>query len=93
MFKRKTKTEKRKPTTEIFKQPQPMHSDVTIYSVAIILDGEVQDIIRTEARLAAMLLSDPTFVDITEIENKPGIGVKYDIEKGEFEHSHEKNNI
>ena len=93
MFKKKTKIEKRKPTIDGFKEPQSMHSDVNIYSVAIILDGEVQDIIRTEARLAAMLLSEPVFVDITDMDNKPGIGTKYNVEQGEFKINHEENNI
>lgn len=93
MFKKKNKIEKRKPATNEFKQPQPMHSDISIYSVAIILDGEVQDVIRTEARLAAMLLSEPIFVDVTDLDHKPGIGTKYNIENGEFEHNHEENHI
>jgi hypothetical protein len=93
MFKKKANINKIKPTTDTFKQPQPMHSEVNIYSIAIILDNEVQDVIRTEARLAAMLLSDPVFIDITDIDHKPGIGTKYDIEKGEFEHNHEENHI
>jgi hypothetical protein len=91
MFKKKNKIQKASPTVDTVKEPKSMHSDVKIYSIAIVLDDEVQDVIRTETKLAAMLLSDPTFVDITDLEMKPGIGVKYNSEKGEFEHHHEEN--
>jgi hypothetical protein len=91
MFKKKNKIEKISPTTETFSEPKAMHSDVKIYSIAIVLDGEVQDVIRTETRLAAMLLSDPVFVDTTDLEIKPGIGTRYNLEKNEFEHNHEEN--
>lgn len=91
MFKSKNKIQKQKPTKDTLNQPKEMHSEVKIYSIAIILDGEVQDIIRTEAKLAAMILSDPIFVDTTDLEKNPGIGTKYDSEKGEFIHNHEEN--
>jgi hypothetical protein len=93
MFKKKNKIAKASPVKETFNQPKEMHSEVKIYSIAIVLDGEVQDVIRTETKLAAMLLSDPIFVDTTDLEEKPGIGTKYDLEKGEFVHHHEENQI
>jgi hypothetical protein len=37
--------------------------------LALIIDGEVVDILHAHDRLAAILLSDPTVVDITDIEN------------------------
>jgi hypothetical protein len=93
MFKKKAKIHKHSPVKDTFNEPKTMHSDVTIYSVAIVLDDEIQDIIRTEAKMAAMLLSDPVFVNITDLEEKPGIGTKYNPEKGEFVKANEENNI
>ena len=37
--------------------------------IAFIIDGEVVDILHTQDRLAAILLSDPTIVDITDVKN------------------------
>lgn len=37
--------------------------------LALIIDGEVVDILNTHDRLAAILLSDPTVVDITDVKN------------------------
>jgi hypothetical protein len=37
--------------------------------IALIIDGEVVDILHAHDRLAAILLSDPTVVDITDIKN------------------------
>lgn len=93
MFGKKIKKQKRSPIAEGFREPTPMHGDINIYSIAIVLDNEVQDVIRAEARLAAMLLSDPILVDITDLENKPGIGIKYNPENGKFGKGHEENNI
>jgi len=49
-------------------------------SIAFIIDGEVVDIIKCEDRLAAILLSEPTIVDVT-IHNsnsmKAMVGYKY----------------
>jgi hypothetical protein len=41
--------------------------------IAFIIDGEVQDVLHTDERLAAIFLSQPTIVDVTEwhVEN-PG---------------------
>ena len=38
--------------------------------IALILDGEVLDILHTHDRLAAILLSNPTIVDITDVKNE-----------------------
>lgn len=37
--------------------------------IAFIIDGEVVDILHTQDRLAAILLSEPTIVDITDVKN------------------------
>ena len=36
------------------------------YSVAFILDGVVQDVLHSEARLAALFLSQPEIVEVTD---------------------------
>ena len=54
------------------------------YKIAIVLDGEVQEIITTETRLAALLLSEPKFIDISSREEHTHIGDPYNEETGEF---------
>jgi hypothetical protein len=56
----------------------------TLYKIAIILDGEVQEVMTTETRLAALLLSNPIFVDISKREGHTHVGDPYDEESGEF---------
>jgi hypothetical protein len=34
--------------------------------IAFILDGVVQDVLHTDSRLGAVMLSEPTIVDVTE---------------------------
>ena len=50
--------------------------DVEIFTLAVVLDGVVQEVIRAEARMAALILSEPVFVDVTELtgELAPTIG-------------------
>ena len=90
---KKKSIQKAKPTKDGFNEPKQMHSDTPVYKVAVILDGQVQDVIRTEARMAAMLLSDPIFVDISNMDPQPGINTRYSEEKGEFLPDHEENHI
>lgn len=45
-------------------------------TLAIILDGIVIDVVKFNERFAALLMSNPTFVDITE--NTVGQGWQYD---------------
>lgn len=84
IFKRKNKIEKINPKTDNFKQPKDYHEPKKIYSIAIVLDNEVQDIIRTEERLWAMLMSNPVIVDITDNETRPQLNWEYNEETGEF---------
>ena len=37
-----------------------------IKTIAVVIDGEVQEVLNFDERVAAMLLSNPTLVDITE---------------------------
>ena len=75
---------------EIIVPPEPF--GVNINSIAIILDDEVQEVIRTEDRLAALLLSSPTFVQFfPEKDQFVRIGTKYVEEEFVFEedeHNH-----
>ena len=75
--------------------PEPF--GVTINSIAIVLDDEVQEVIRTEDRLAALLLSSPTFVQFFPEKNEfVRIGTKYVEEEFVFEqdeHDHEDHNV
>lgn len=86
----KKKIIKESPKKDSFNEPRKMHSDVNIYSVAIVLDGQIQEIIRTEARLWALLLSNPQFIDITENESRPMLGWEYNEETMEFISPNEK---
>lgn len=90
MFKKKIKVEKQSPKSENFNDPKFFTKNSKIYEVAIVLDGKVQDIMRTEVRLAALLLSEPTFVDITDLDQKPRVGNLYDEETEEFNEAPEE---
>lgn len=84
IFRKKNKIEKISPKMDDFKQPKNYHSPIKTYSIALVLDDEVQDIIRTEERLWAMLMSNPLIIDITDLETKPGLNWEYNEETGEF---------
>lgn len=71
---------KRKNKQEQLKQPkQPK-----IFYTAIVLDGEVVEVLMSEPRLQAILLSEPKFVEINDLEVKPHIGWKYDKDSDSF---------
>lgn len=59
--------------------PSPPRSKIN--HLAVILDNEVQEIMRAENRLAALLLSGPTFVEFDPDEVRPEIGWTYVDEK------------
>lgn len=55
--------------------------------VAFIIDNELVDIIHTDDRLAAIFLSDPVIVDVSDrnlVEEGIIIGGTYDPETGKF---------
>jgi hypothetical protein len=52
--------------------------------VAFIIDNEVVDIIHTDDRLAAIFLSEPLMVDVTDVEGGVFISSTYDPETGTF---------
>lgn len=54
--------------------------------VAFIIDNEVVDVLHTDERLGAILLSNPTIMDITLEDGKQAafVGDKYDPENNKF---------
>lgn len=54
--------------------------------IAFIIDGVVQDILNTDNRLAAIFLSQPKIVDITEVSGSEFItfGYKYNEDLNSF---------
>lgn len=52
-----------------------MPKDIQINHIAIVLDGRVEEIIRAQNRLSALLLSNPKFVSFDPSEVYPKIGI------------------
>lgn len=52
--------------------------------IAIVLDGVVEDVMRAQNRLAALLLSNPEFIEFDPKFDKPQIGVTR-FKDGKFE--------
>lgn len=52
--------------------PEPTQEQ--IYHLAVVLDDEVQDIMRTQGRLAALLVSNPKFIEFDPEQEHPLIG-------------------
>jgi hypothetical protein len=65
--------------TEPIRRPvTPTNPNVT-KSLAFILDGEVQVVMGTDDRHAAVFLSNPTVVEfVRSAENNPQVGYKWD---------------
>jgi hypothetical protein len=85
MIFKKKRNQKINPKKNSWNQPKNYHEEKKIYSLALVLDDEVQDIIRTEERLWALLLSGAKIIDITELEIYPRINWMYDEETDTFE--------
>jgi predicted nucleotidyltransferase len=83
MFKRK-KINKRSPKVNSFNKPKEYHEGNKIFTLALVLDDEVVEIMRTEERLMAILTSEPKIVDLTEKDYFVRIGWNYIEETGEF---------
>lgn len=62
--------------------------------IAFVLDGKVVDILHTDNRLAAIFLSEPLMVEVTDLVDDPAnftyVGAKYDPETGTFSHPEEE---
>ena len=55
--------------------------------VAFVIDGELVDILHTDERLAAIFLSEPVMVDVSDVydaENPIPVGSIYDEATGTF---------
>lgn len=52
-------------------------SGVEITTIAVVLDDEVQEVIKAEGRLAALLLSEPKFIEVDPNLPRPTIGWSY----------------
>lgn len=49
--------------------------------IAVIIDGKIQDMLHTDERLAAIFLSNPIIVDVTDIyDGNTMVGWDYDEE-------------
>ena len=68
-------------------QPQPALPPI---QVAFVIDEQVIDILHTDERLAAIFLSQPTVVDVTNLQDNDGhpniirVGDFYNEESGIF---------
>lgn len=60
--------------------PPPQPQGIAINHIAVVLDGRVEEVIRAENRLAALFLSNPTFVEFDPNKERPTIGWTYDGE-------------
>lgn len=67
--------------------PPPIPEDVNY--IAIVLDGVVEDVMRAQNRLAALLLSNPDFVEFDPKVDSPKIGQTKFID-GKFVYSQEQ---
>lgn len=56
--------------------------------IAIVLDNVVEDVMRTQNRLAALLLSNPEFIEFDPKEDRPQIGTTQYID-GKFKYPSE----
>ena len=56
--------------------------------VAFVLDGKIVDILHTDNRLAAIFLSEPLILDVTDLvddaANNAYVGASYDPATGKF---------
>jgi len=51
-------------------QPAPPEPEENTKKIAFVIDGVVVQTLSTDERLAAIVLSDPTVIDITDIFNQ-----------------------
>lgn len=85
---KKVGTTKKQPAVHDHKAAPAAPAHGQVNTIAIVLDGEVQEVIRAEHRLTALMLSDPEFILVKTGTPKPTIGWKY-ID-GEFKDPYEE---
>jgi|LauGreDrversion4_2_1035121.scaffolds.fasta_scaffold223267_3 hypothetical protein len=70
------------------KAEEAKRSNVPPVSLVYVIDNTVVDVLRTDERLAAIMLSEPTIVDFTDVEDlrtvNVTIGSTYDPETKTF---------
>ena len=54
--------------------PKPPPSNVSVNNIAVVLDGIVEETIQCQNRLAALLLSEPKFIEYEPNEVQVSIG-------------------
>jgi hypothetical protein len=69
--------------------PLDQMSGIEINHIAIVIDGEVQDVLRAQNKMAAMILSDPEFVFFDPKDTVVKLGFKY--KNGKFINPEEEN--
>jgi len=52
--------------------------------IAFVIDNVIQDVLHTDERLAALFLSDPVMVDISDEPDTVNIGAMYNPETNSF---------
>lgn len=53
--------------------------------IAFVIDGEVVEVLHTDYRLGAILLSEPIMIDVSETQDLGSLmGATYDQETGKF---------
>lgn len=82
----------KRPATHTHATAAPaMPSHGQINTIAIVLDGVVQEVIRAENRMAALLLSEPHFVLVKDTDKKPTLNWIYN--NGKFTDPDEENKV
>lgn len=54
--------------------------------LAFVIDGEVVQVMGTDERLAAILLSEPIIVDVTDMNPALVISANFDVTTNSFKH-------
>ena len=57
--------------------PPPAPAGIEVVTVAVVLDGEVQEVLRMQDRMAALFLSEPQFVEVDPDTPRPTLGWTY----------------
>lgn len=75
MLKKRNKILKESPIKSVDIPTQPDNAT----TIAVVLDNKVEEVLMAEGRLAALLLSNPEFIEVLS-NNRPRIGWEYDGE-------------
>ncbi len=71
---------------KLIRQQEEINSppkNISINYLAVVLDGVVEDVLRCQNRLAALLLSEPDFVEFDPLKERPIVGLTL-YSEGEF---------